>query len=153
MPEQHDRLKAALASRYTIERKLGEGGMATVYLAHDAKHQRSVALKVLRPELAAMLGGERFLNEIRVTANLHHPNIVQLYDSGEADGYLYYVMPLVEGESLRDKIDRERQLSVEQADSEADHSPPLGHRNKTGPSLLPATDQPGEGRRTHRRLF
>jgi TolB-like protein/Flp pilus assembly protein TadD len=115
VPEQHDRLKAALASRYTIERKLGEGGMATVYLAHDAKHQRSVALKVLRPELAAMLGGERFLNEIRVTANLHHPNIVQLYDSGEADGYLYYVMPLVEGESLRDKIDRERQLSVEQA--------------------------------------
>lgn len=115
MPEQHDRLKAALANRYTIEQKLGEGGMAKVYLAYDVKHHRRVALKVLLPELAAVLGAERFLNEIRVTANLHHPNIVQLYDSGEADGYLYYVMPVVEGESLRDKIDRERQLSVEQA--------------------------------------
>ncbi len=115
MPEQYDRLKTALADRYTVERKLGEGGMATVYLAHDVKHHRKVALKVLLPEIAAVLGADRFLNEIRVTANLHHPNIVQLYDSGEADGDLYYVMPLVEGESLRDKIDRERQLSVEEA--------------------------------------
>ncbi len=94
---------------------VGEGGMATVYLAHDVKHHRKVALKVLLPELAAVLGADRFLNEIRVTANLHHPNIVQLYDSGEADEDLYYVMPFIEGESLRDKIDRERQLSVEEA--------------------------------------
>ena len=110
-----ERLQAALADRYTIERELGRGGMATVYLAHDVKHHRKVALKVLLPELAAVLGADRFLNEIRVTANLHHPNIVQLYDSGEADGDLYYVMPFVEGESLRDKLDRERQLSVEEA--------------------------------------
>ena len=115
MTDQLDRLKAALSDRYTIEQELGRGGMATVYLAHDLKHHRKVALKVLLPELAAVLGADRFLNEIRVTANLHHPNIVQLYDSGEADGDLYYVMPLVEGESLRDKLDRERQLSVEEA--------------------------------------
>jgi serine/threonine-protein kinase len=110
-----DRLRTALADRYTIEGEVGAGGMATVYLAHDVKHHRKVALKVLLPELAAVIGAERFLNEIRVTANLHHPNVVQLYDSGEADGELYYVMPFVEGESLRDKIDRERQLSVEEA--------------------------------------
>jgi serine/threonine-protein kinase len=115
LTDQLDRLKAALSDRYTIEQELGRGGMATVYLAHDLKHHRKVALKVLLPEIAAVLGADRFLNEIRVTANLHHPNIVQLYDSGEADGDLYYVMPLVEGESLRDKIDRERQLSVEEA--------------------------------------
>jgi serine/threonine-protein kinase len=110
-----DRLKTALANHYTIERELGEGGMATVYLADDAKHGRKVALKVLRPELAAVIGRERFLQEIRVTANLHHPHIVQLYDSGEADGVLYYVMPSVEGESLRDKLNRENQLSVDEA--------------------------------------
>ncbi len=115
MTDTYERLKAALADRYTIEGELGAGGMATVYLAHDVKHQRKVALKVLRPELAAVLGADRFLNEIRVTANLHHPNIVQLYDSGEADGDLYYVMPFVEGESLGDKLDREGQLSVEEA--------------------------------------
>jgi Tol biopolymer transport system component/tRNA A-37 threonylcarbamoyl transferase component Bud32 len=115
MSEQYDRLKTALADRYIVERKLGEGGMATVYLAQDVKHHRKVALKVLLPELAAVLGADRFLNEIRVTANLHHPNIVQLYDSGEADGDLYYVMPFIEGESLRDKINRDRQLSVEEA--------------------------------------
>ncbi len=115
MSEQYDRLKTALADRYTVERKLGEGGMATVYLAHDVKHHRKVALKVLLPELAAVIGADRFLNEIRVTANLHHPNIVQLYDSGEEDGDLYYVMPFVDGESLRDKIERERQLSIEEA--------------------------------------
>ena len=90
-----DRLKTALADRYTIQGELGAGGMATVYLAYDIKHHRKVALKVLLPELAAVLGADRFLNEIRVTANLHHPNIVPLYDSGEADGDLYYVMPLV----------------------------------------------------------
>jgi len=115
MSEQYDRLKTALADRYVVERKIGEGGMATVYLAQDVKHHRKVALKVLLPELAAVLGADRFLNEIRVTANLHHPNIVQLYDSGEADGDLYYVMPFIEGESLRDKINRDRQLSIEEA--------------------------------------
>ncbi len=88
--------------------------MATVYLAHDLKHERKVAVKVLRPELAAILGAERFLNEIKVTANLQHPNILPLYDSGEADTFLYYVMPLVEGDTLRDKLDREKQLGVDE---------------------------------------
>ena len=111
MTEIPSRLAAALADRYRVERHIGEGGMATVYLAHDLKHDRKVALKVLRPELAAILGGERFLNEIKVTANLQHPNILPLYDSGEADTFLYYVMPYVEGESLRDRMDREKQLA------------------------------------------
>jgi serine/threonine-protein kinase len=110
-----DRLTAALADRYAIEGQLGQGGMATVYLAHDVKHNRKVAVKVLRPELSAILGGERFLKEIEVTANLQHPNILPLYDSGEADSFLYYVMPYVEGESLRDRLDREKQLAVEEA--------------------------------------
>ena len=114
MPEITSRLTNALADRYRLERHLGEGGMATVYLAHDLKHDRKVALKILRPELAAILGGERFLNEIRVTANLQHPNILPLYDSGEADSFLYYVMPHVEGETLREKMDREKQLGVEE---------------------------------------
>ena len=91
----------ALADRYTIERKLGQGGMATVYLAHDLKHDRKVAIKVLRPELAATLGPERFRREIKTTANLHHPHVLGLHDSGEASVFLYYVMPYVEGESLR----------------------------------------------------
>ncbi|MFB3112438.1 MAG: serine/threonine-protein kinase, partial [Gemmatimonadales bacterium] len=115
MPDLLDRLKTALADRYAIERELGAGGMATVYLAEDLKHHRPVAVKVLRPELAAVLGGERFLREIEVTANLHHPHILPLYDSGEADGFLYYVMPYVEGESLRDRLNREKQLPVEDA--------------------------------------
>jgi serine/threonine-protein kinase len=110
-----ERLKNALADRYTVERQLGEGGMATVYLAHDLKHDRKVAIKVLRPELAAVLGAERFLNEIKVTANLQHPHILPLFDSGQADGFLYYVMPYVEGESLRDRLDREKQLGVDEA--------------------------------------
>ena len=105
----------ALTSRYRIERELGAGGMATVYLAEDLKHHRHVALKVLKPELAAILGAERFLKEIEVTANLQHPNILPLYDSGEAAGYLYYVMPFIEGESLRDRLDREKQLPVDEA--------------------------------------
>jgi serine/threonine-protein kinase len=109
-----DRLTAALADRYAIERELGAGGMATVYLAEDLKHHRKVAVKVLRPELSAILGGDRFLAEIKVTANLQHPNILPLYDSGEADTFLYYVMPYLEGETLRDKMDREKQLSVEE---------------------------------------
>ena len=109
------RLTAALAGRYRIERELGRGGMATVYLAHDLKHDRSVALKVLRPELAAVLGAERFLREIAVTARLDHPHILTLIDSGEADGFLFYVVPYVRGESLREKLTREKQLPIEQA--------------------------------------
>ena len=107
------RLNAALEGRYAIERELGEGGMATVYLADDLKHERKVALKVLKPELAAVVGGERFLAEIKTTAKLQHPNILPLFDSGEADGLVYYVMPYVEGESLREKLDREKQLGVD----------------------------------------
>ncbi len=110
-----DRLAAALADRYTIEREIGAGGMATVYLAQDLRHQRKVALKVLRPELSAILGGERFLHEIRTTANLQHPHILPLYDSGEADGLVFYVMPFVAGESLRDRLTRETQLPVDEA--------------------------------------
>jgi len=109
------RLTAALADRYAIERELGAGGMATVYLAHDVRHDRQVALKVLRPELASILGAERFLTEIRTTANLQHPHILPLFDSGEADGLVFYVMPYVEGESLRDRLTREKQLPVEDA--------------------------------------
>jgi len=109
-----DRLAAALADRYRLERELGQGGMATVYLAQDLKHDRKVAVKVLRPELAAVLGAERFLAEIRVTANLHHPNLLPLFDSGEAGGFLYYVMPYVQGETLRARLRRERELPVEE---------------------------------------
>jgi len=110
-----ERLTAALADRYRIERELGEGGMATVYLATDLRHNRKVALKVLKPELAAVVGAERFLAEIETTANLQHPHVLPLFDSGEADSFLYYVMPYVEGESLRDRLDRERQLPVPDA--------------------------------------
>ena len=115
MPDITGQLTTALADRYRIESHLGEGGMATVYLAHDMKHNRKVALKVLRPELAAMIGAERFLQEIEVTANLQHPHILPLHDSGDADGFLFYVMPYVEGESLRVKLNREKQLSIEDA--------------------------------------
>ncbi|HEV8151137.1 MAG TPA: serine/threonine-protein kinase, partial [Gemmatimonadales bacterium] len=109
------RLTAALAGRYAIERELGQGGMATVYLARDLRHDRSVALKVLRPELAAVIGAERFLQEIRVTAGLQHPHILPLHDSGEIEHFLYYVMPYVEGESLRERLTRERQLAIDDA--------------------------------------
>ena len=115
MADALHRLQAALADRYTIERELGRGGMATVYLAQDDKHRRLVALKVLRPELAAALGPERFLREIETAAGLNHPHILPLHDSGEAAGWLYYVMPLVEGESLRSRLDRERQLPLADA--------------------------------------
>jgi serine/threonine-protein kinase len=109
------RLNAALSSRYSVERQLGEGGMATVYLAEDLKHHRKVALKVLKPELSAIVGAERFLAEIHTTASLQHPHILPLFDSGEADKLLFYVMPHVEGESLRDRLDREHQLPVDEA--------------------------------------
>ena len=108
-------LNAALEGRYTIERELGEGGMATVYLADDLKHGRKVALKLLKPELAAVVGAERFLVEIKTTANLQHPHILPLFDSGEVDGLLYYIMPFIDGESLSDKLKRETQLSVKEA--------------------------------------
>ena len=113
MSEPTTRLNAALQGRYAIERQLGEGGMATVYLADDLKHERKVALKVLKPELAVVVGAERFLAEIKTTAKLQHPHILPLFDSGEVDGFLFYVMPYVEGESLRERIDRERQLGVD----------------------------------------
>jgi tetratricopeptide (TPR) repeat protein/TolB-like protein len=115
MAESLDRITAALADRYRIERELGAGGMATVYLAEDLKHHRQVAVKILRPELAAVLGPERFLREIDIAAKLNHPHILPLHDSGERDGFLYYVMPFVSGESLRDKIARERQLAIDEA--------------------------------------
>ncbi|NUQ12695.1 MAG: serine/threonine protein kinase, partial [Gemmatimonadaceae bacterium] len=109
------RLAEALEGRYTIDREIGRGGMATVYLARDVRHNRHVALKVLSPELAAVLGVERFLAEIEVTANLQHPNLLPLFDSGEANGLLFYVMPYVQGESLRARLDREKQLPVDEA--------------------------------------
>src|SRR6188508_740597 len=120
MPDSPSRLAAALADRYRIERELGQGGMATVYLAQDLKHERKVAVKVLRPELAAVIGAERFLSEIKTTANLQHPHILPLFDSGRtggngddrADDFLFYVMPLIEGESLRDRLNREKQLPI-----------------------------------------
>jgi len=110
-----EQLAAAIADRYRIEREIGAGGMATVYLADDLKHRRKVALKVLRPELAQAMGAERFLHEIETTANLRHPHILPLYDSGEAAGFLFYVMPYVEGESLRERLDREKQLPIPDA--------------------------------------
>src|SRR5438132_7163529 len=109
------RLQSAVADRYAVERELGRGGMATVYLARDLKHHRKVAIKVLKPDLAAALGPERFLREIEIAAGLSHPHILPLHDSGEAGGLLYYVMPFVEGESLRDRLNREQQLPLEDA--------------------------------------
>src|SRR5207244_3117562 len=109
VPEPLDSLRDALADRYTVERELGRGGMATVFLAEDRKHGRRVAIKVLHSELAAALGAERFLREIEIAARLQHPHILPLYDSGSATGFLYYVMPYVEGESLRDRLTREKQ--------------------------------------------
>jgi Tol biopolymer transport system component/tRNA A-37 threonylcarbamoyl transferase component Bud32 len=115
MSEANERLATALADRYRIEQELGQGGMATVYLAEDLKHKRKVALKVLKPELAAVLGAERFVQEITTTASLQHPHILPLFDSGTADGFLFYVMPFIDGETLRDKLDRETQLGINEA--------------------------------------
>ncbi len=115
MTDLIQRLNAALEGRYRVERELGEGGMAVVFLADDLRHERKVAVKVLKPELAAVVGADRFLAEIKTTANLQHPHILPLYDSGEADGFLFYVMPYVEGETLRERIHRERQLPVDDA--------------------------------------
>jgi serine/threonine-protein kinase len=113
MSDPVSRLQQVLADRYEVEREVGAGGMATVYLARDLKHDRSVAIKVLRPELAAALGADRFLREVKITAGLNHPHILPLLDSGDADGMLFYVMPFVEGESLRDRLEREKQLSFD----------------------------------------
>src|SRR4026209_1486486 len=108
-------LRESLSERYEIEREIGAGGMATVYLARDIRHDRHVALKLLNPELGAVLGVERFLAEIRVTANLQHPNLLPLFDSCAAVGLLFYVMPYVEGESLRARLEREKQLPIDEA--------------------------------------
>ena len=107
-----EHLRASLSDRYKIERELGQGGMAMVYLAEDLKHRRRVAIKVLRPELAAVIGAERFVREIQTIAALQHPHILGLIDSGEVNGTAYYVMPFIEGDSLRDRITREKQLSI-----------------------------------------
>src|SRR5512134_1217439 len=115
MPDPLPRLVAALSDRYRLERELGQGGMATVYLAEDLRHRRLVAIKVLRPELAAIIGAERFLTEIKVTASLQHPHILPLFDSGETGGQVFYVMPYVAGESLRTRLEREHQLPVAEA--------------------------------------
>src|SRR5678815_5054647 len=110
-----DKLRDSLAGTYTIDRELGRGGMATVFLAQDTKHERVVALKVLHPDLAASLGPDRFLREIKLAARLNNPHILPLFDSGDADGLLYYVMPYVEGESLRERLDRENKIPIDEA--------------------------------------
>jgi serine/threonine-protein kinase len=114
MPDLLERLTAALADRYAVEKEIGRGGMATVYLADDVRHERQVAIKVLHPELSATVGAERFLQEIRTVARLNHPHILAVHESGEADGLLFYVMPYVEGETLRQRLDQKRQLSIEE---------------------------------------
>ena len=115
MPDDLEQLRAALKDRYDVERELGQGGMATVYLARDLKNDRKVAIKVLHEDLAIVLGADRFRREIEFATQLSHPNILALFESGEADGLLYYVMPFIEGESLRDRIDREKLLPIEDA--------------------------------------
>ena len=115
MPELLAKLQNSLAGRYVIERELGRGGMATVYLARDIQHERPVALKVLNPELAASIGAERFAREIRLAAKLQHPHILGVYDSGSIGEYLWFTMPFVEGEGLRERLTREGQLSVSEA--------------------------------------
>src|SRR3954462_7345474 len=144
-------LNTALAGRYELEREIGRGGMATVFLARDLRHQRQVALKVLNPELGAVLGAERFLAEIRVTAHLQHPNLLPLFDSGEAYGLLYYVMPFVEGESLRSRLSRERQLPPAEAIHiatsvagalEYAHAPGVIHRDLKPENILIQAGEP-----------
>ena len=133
MPDILDHLTTALADRYRIERELGRGGMAIVYLAHDLKQERQVAVKVVQPELAAVIGAERFLNEIKVTANLQHPHILPLFDSGETDEFLYYVMPYVKGESLRALLDRKKQLPIDRAlEITKAVASALGHAHRQG---------------------
>src|SRR3954468_16171523 len=115
MSDAATELRTALADRYAIQREVGRGGMATVYLAQDVRHQRPVAVKVLHPELGVSIGPERFTREIEIVARLQHPHIVALYDSGRAANMLYYVMPFIEGESLRQRLEREKRLSIDEA--------------------------------------
>ncbi|MGH8698240.1 MAG: serine/threonine-protein kinase, partial [Burkholderiales bacterium] len=115
MPDLVGRLQTAVAGRYAVERELGQGGMATVFLARDLRHKRPVAIKVLAPDIARNIGPERFLREIEIAAGLTHPHILPVFDSGESDGLLYYVMPYVPGESLRHRLQRERRLPVDDA--------------------------------------
>ncbi len=112
MSDTPERLSTALEGRYTVGRKLGEGGMAVVFLAHDERHERDVALKILKPELASEIGADRFLREIKLAARLTHPHILPLFDSGDADGLLFYVMPYIDGESLRERLNRDGQLPL-----------------------------------------
>ena len=156
-PNITDRFSTALADRYRVERLLGTGGMATVYLAHDVRHSRKVALKVLRPDLAAVVGTERFLGEIRTTANLQHPHILSLFDSGEVEGTAYYVMPFVDGESLRDRLAREGPLPVADAIRIArEVAGALEHAHRKGvihrdikPENILLAGAPGDGRAAH----
>jgi len=150
MADSRKSVQAALAHRYPIERELGRGGMATVYLARDLKHGRRVAIKVLHPELAATLGADRFVREIEIAARLNHPHILPLFDSGESDGYLYYVMPYIEGESLRDRLSREAAMPAteavritEQIASAITHAHERGviHRDIKPENILLAGDQ------------
>src|SRR5256884_4724809 len=137
------RLAVALTGRYAIERELGHGGTALVFLGRDPKHERLVAIKVLRPELAVALGAERFLREIKLTARLNHPHILPLLDSGEAAGFLYYVMPYVEGESLRDRLGRGRQLPGGEAPvipRGGGEGPGYAHQPGVGPPGIPTPD-------------
>src|ERR1043166_945731 len=132
MPDPLDRLTSALADRYTLERELGAGGMATVYLAQDVRHNRKVAIKVLRAELLSVIGAERFLKEIETPANLQHPNILPLFDSGRVDGTVFYVMPYVAGESLRHRLARETELPGGDAiriATEIPQTPDYAHRH------------------------
>src|SRR5678815_80034 len=110
-----EKVAKALENKYRISRELGRGGMATVYLAEDLRHGRDVAVKVLHPDLSSALGADRFLREIRLAARLNHPHILPLFDSGEADGFLYYVMPFIVGESLRDFLNRQGRIPIDQA--------------------------------------
>ncbi|HJR33640.1 MAG TPA: serine/threonine-protein kinase, partial [Gemmatimonadales bacterium] len=133
MAEIQERLTSQLSDRYLIERELGRGGMATVFLAKDIRHDRDVAIKVLHPELSASIGAERFEREIKLAAKLQHPNILGLYDSGAADGLLYYVMPFIKGESLRDRLDREGQLPIDDAvQVTLEVAEALGHAHAAG---------------------
>ncbi|HYN20541.1 MAG TPA: serine/threonine-protein kinase, partial [Thermoanaerobaculia bacterium] len=133
MLDLKDRLETALAGRYAVEREIGRGGMATVYLAQDLKHHRPVAVKILHPHIAAHLGTDRFLREIQIAARLSHPHILTLMDSGEADGLLYYIMPFVQGESLRDRLNREGRLPVDEALQIARHvASALGYAHAQG---------------------
>ncbi len=151
MPTELERLNTALSGRYTIERKIGSGGMATVYQAEDLKHHRKVAVKVLRAELAAEVGAERFLREIEIAAQLQHPHILPLYDSGHEGGILYYVMPFVRAGSLRDRMDREVRLPIDDAVRIARavalaldyaHRRDVVHRDIKPENILLSEDQP-----------